>query len=30
MIHDRAVAVAAFVCSQHGATPALPQELVAN
>ena len=27
-IHERAVAAAAFVCSQHGATPALPQELV--
>jgi fructokinase len=29
-IHDRAVDASAFVCSQQGATPALPQELVAN
>jgi fructokinase len=28
VIHSRAVAAAAFVCSQAGATPALPRGLV--
>jgi fructokinase len=29
-IHDRAVAAAAFVCTQSGATPALPGELISQ